>query len=114
MEISKVTSAVVLPPEPLIANKTNNKIKAQDKKVATLTQSMDIFDKKVSFLADGLDNSSQLDNNHPLGRADYKPIDTMIEAKSLLAYFNTPEYRNVASNVQANVTHESFMALFAD
>ncbi len=114
MEISKVLQAVVLPPEQLIANKLNSKVKTLDKSLAASTQSIDIFDKKVSFLADSLDNSKQLDNNHPLGRADYKPIETMIEAKSLLGYFNTPEYRNVASNVQANVTHESFMALFAD
>jgi hypothetical protein len=114
MEISKISQAVVTLPEPLVANKSINRPKTQDKNDVATPNNLDIFNKKVSFLADGLDNSNHLDNNHPLGRADYSPIENMNEAKSLLDYFNTPEYRNVASNVQANVTPEAFLSLFAD
>ena len=114
MEVSKITGNVIQPQELILTNKTSTLNKESDRSKNSSSKTLDFFDKKVSFLTDSLDNNLQMENNHPLGRADYRPIDTLQEAKSLLSYFFTPEYKNSASGAQANVTPESFLTLFAD
>ncbi len=61
-----------------------------------------------------LENSIQVDNNHPLSRADYKPIDNFSEALGELSFFSTDLFKSQASGAQANLRIEDIAMLFSD
>lgn len=61
-----------------------------------------------------LENNLQTDNNHPLGRADYRPIEDLQEALDQLPFFATDTFRSQASAAQANLRAEDVVALFSE
>lgn len=63
---------------------------------------------------DMLENNMQVDNNHPLGRADYAPIESFEEALIELSFVRTPFFKAQASQAQANLRNEDIISLFVD
>lgn len=61
-----------------------------------------------------LENNIQTDNNHPLSRADYAPIESLDEAMIELAWFKTPFFQAQGVEAQANLTAEDIAALFVE
>ncbi len=61
-----------------------------------------------------LENNLQPDNNHPLGRADYQPIENLQEALAQMPYFQTDAFKSTASQAQANLRPQDIAALFSD
>lgn len=72
---------------------------------------------KKKILLDALDvleNNIQPDNNHPLSREDYAPIESYEEALIELSFLKESNFSKDASAAQANIEHESILELFAD
>jgi hypothetical protein len=61
-----------------------------------------------------IENNIQVDNNHPLSRADYSPIESFTEAQIELAWFKTPMFATQASGAQANLTPDDVSGLFVE
>ena len=102
------------PVETNVVRQAANKAKNSDEKKTVQNNPMDIFSNTVFSLADSLTNIEQPANNHPLGRADYQPIDSFDEAKSLLFYFNTPEFKNTALAAHSGLSNQSAAYLFTE
>ncbi len=61
-----------------------------------------------------LENNIQVDNNHPLSRADYAPIESLDEAMIELAWFKTPFFKSQGVQAQANLSAEDVASLFVE
>lgn len=61
-----------------------------------------------------LENTVQLDNNHPLDSIRNQPIETFDEALIELRFLNNPVFVAEASGAQANLLAESIIELFAE
>lgn len=61
-----------------------------------------------------LENNKQVDNSHPLGKADNRPIETFDEAIIELAGVKSKEFAGTASNAQANIVPQQILDLFMD
>jgi len=61
-----------------------------------------------------LENNIQTDNNHPLSRADYMPIDSHSEAVGELSFFSSDLFKTQASGAQANLKAEDVATLFTE
>lgn len=61
-----------------------------------------------------IENNIQVDNNHPLSRADYAPIESFQEAQIELQWFKTPMFATQASGAQANLKAEDVSSLFVE
>ncbi|NLO19412.1 MAG: hypothetical protein GX121_05980 [Ignavibacteria bacterium] len=59
-----------------------------------------------------LENNTQVNNNHPLGKANYEPIESLEEALIELAYIKSPFFKQHALETQANLTAEQVLPLF--
>lgn len=59
-----------------------------------------------------LENNKQLDNSHPLKKAENAPIESFEEALIELGYFKTPFFKANASAAQANLRNEDVLYLF--
>lgn len=60
---------------------------------------------------DKLVNNIQVDNSHPLGRAENAPIETRSEAFAVLETINSDYLSKFGSQFQANISAASFMNL---
>jgi hypothetical protein len=63
---------------------------------------------------DKLANNIQVDNSHPLGRAENRPLASYQEALDILSEINAESLRNVGSSAQANVSASSFIQLMME
>lgn len=63
---------------------------------------------------DMLENSKQIDNSHPLTRADYRPIETFDEAMTELNQTRNGTFAREASGAQANLKSDDVMSLFTE
>lgn len=61
-----------------------------------------------------LENNHQMDNSHPLSKADNVPIETFEEALIELSYFKTNIFRDDAGTAQANLHPENVVSLFTE
>lgn len=61
-----------------------------------------------------LENNKQVDNSHPLGKADNRPIETFDEAIIELAGVKSNEFADSASKAQANIVPQQILDLFMD
>ncbi len=59
-----------------------------------------------------LENNIQVDDIHPLSRADSAPIDTYQEALIELSHTQSPTFAEQASGAQANLKPEDVLSLF--
>jgi hypothetical protein len=59
-----------------------------------------------------LENNMQMDDIHPLSRADSAPIDTYQEALIELSYTKSSTFKKQASAAQANLKPEDVLSLF--
>ena len=104
----------VSPVDSTAIKQVDKKGKDSDTKNIVKNNPMDIFSNTVFSLADSLSNIEQSANNHPLGRADYQPIENFDEAKSLLPYFNSPEFKNSALNAHSGLNNQNAVYLFTE
>ncbi|MGQ9818458.1 MAG: hypothetical protein ACUVQ1_00820 [Candidatus Kapaibacteriales bacterium] len=75
----------------------------------------DLSDWQVSVLQIAkkyLENIEQMENNHPLGRREYKTIETFEEALKELERVYEPKFMEEAKAAQANLTPEQVLHLF--
>jgi hypothetical protein len=112
MKISNIGRNIV-PVDSTVIKQAEPKVKETETKKIT-KNNPDYFSQTVSQLADSLKDINQVANNHPLGRSDYRPIDNFDEAKNLLSYFQTPEYKNVALDVHSQINNQSAAYLFTE
>ncbi len=61
-----------------------------------------------------LENNMQVENSHPLSKAEAKPIDTFEEAILELANVNSEQFAQDASQAQANLDPQSVLELFLE
>jgi hypothetical protein len=61
-----------------------------------------------------LENNKQVDNSHPLGKANNGPIETFDEAIIELAGVKSNEFAGSASKAQANIVPQQILDLFMD
>ncbi len=61
-----------------------------------------------------LENNMQTNNNHPLGRADYSPIENFEEALSELPFFSSDIFKSQALGAQANLRPQDIASLFSE
>lgn len=83
----------------------------------TLSKSIQEADWQKNILLDAissLENNMQVDNSHPLSRADYMPIDDFAEALAELPFFSTDMFKSQAAGAQANLRAEDIAMLFTD
>ncbi len=83
----------------------------------TLTKSIQDTEWQKNILLDAissLENNMQMDNSHPLSRADYMPIEDFAEAMNEMPFFSTDLFKSQASSAQANLRAEDVAMLFAD
>lgn len=113
MEISKIRSGAVAK-ESIVSKPADVKSKDKDGSINQKNNQYDIFDKTVTSLFDSLNNISQVENSHPLGRSTYKPIDNFEEALKELKFFQDSSYMASASNVHSGITAEGFLSLIND
>lgn len=59
-----------------------------------------------------LENMNQVYNNHPLGRKEYKTIETLEEALEELEKTRSSSFQEEAKPAQANLTAEQVLHLF--
>lgn len=62
----------------------------------------------------GLEQNLSTNENHPLGRADYRPIDSFEEAISELSFLKTDTFKAQALGAQANIRPQDIASLFND
>jgi hypothetical protein len=63
---------------------------------------------------DKLINNIQLDNSHPLGKAENQPLENYKEAMDVLSEMNSESLRNFGSKAQANISAETFLQLVVE
>ncbi len=61
-----------------------------------------------------LDNNKQVDNSHPLSKADNRPIETFDEAIIELAGVKGNDFAKSGSNAQANISPKQVLDLFME
>ena len=61
-----------------------------------------------------LENNKQVDNSHPLSKADNRPIETFDEAIIELAGVKGKEFAGDASKAQANIVPKQILDLFME
>lgn len=83
-----------------------------EKNTQVQSQKLSAWQEEILITAmDKLVNNIQVDNSHPLGRLENKPIETNQEALAVLEKIN-PEYLfSFGSEAQANVSAASFIQL---
>ena len=72
---------------------------------------------KKKILLDALDvleDNIQVDNNHPLSREGYIPIESYEEALIEINFLQDSTFKSNASATQANINPASVLELFAD
>lgn len=90
-------------------------ISDKDKVEQKVEPSSQSWKKKILLDAlDVLENNIQPDNNHPLSREDYAPIESYEEALIELNFLKESDYAKEASPAQANINPGSVLELFAD
>lgn len=112
MNISTI-SRNIIPVESNVIKQGEQKTKDADQKKIPKNNT-DFFTNTVSQLSDSLININQVANSHPLGRSDYRPIDTFEEAKSLLPYFQSSDYQSVALDVHSELNSQAASYLFTE
>lgn len=61
-----------------------------------------------------LENNKQVDNSHPLSKADNRPIETFDEAIIELAGVKSDKFASSASKAQANIAPKQVLDLFME
>lgn len=83
----------------------------------TLSKSIQDAEWQKNILLDAIssmENNMQVDNSHPLSRADYMPIEDFAEALNEMPFFSTDLFKTQASSAQANLRAEDIAMLFTD
>lgn len=88
-----------------VKNLTEKNVQVREQKLSAWQQEI-----LISAL-DKLVNNIQVDNSHPLGRLENKPIVTHIEALASLEKINPDYLLQNGSEAQANVTAAAFIKL---
>jgi len=96
-------------------NKEAKEVKdTKNTSTAENSQSLTAWQKDILLQAmDKLENNVQVNNNHPLGKANYEPIESFDEALIELGFIKSPFFKQYASEAQANLTAEQVMPIFA-
>ncbi len=83
---------------------------SKDKQSASLQWQKDILMEGLSKL----ENSIQMDNNHPLDTMQSKPIESFKEALIELSLTRLPEFETHLADSQANIKAEDIVSLFTE
>ncbi len=104
IETKAFKNAEVIKKSEIIANSTSK----------TITRDTEWQKNILLDAISSIENNIQVDNNHPLSRADYSPIESLTEAEIELAWFKTPMFVTQASGAQANLAPEDISGLFVE
>lgn len=115
MEVKSVKNVGISPLETKAKEVQQNQQKFDTKDTTTeqtKTQLSEWQESVLQIAQTYLENKSQVANNHPLARPEYKQIETLEEALAELEKTRLDKYKEEALGAQANLSPEQILYLF--
>lgn len=115
MEVKSIKNIDVSPLDTIVKQIQTNQQKFGTKDTSTeqiKTQLSEWQESVLQIAQTYLENKSQVVNNHPLARPEYKQIETLEEALAELEKTRLNKYQEEAIGAQANLSPEQILYLF--